>query len=288
MCRLFGFRSVIQSQVHRSLVAAENALAVQSQRHPDGWGVAYYLADNPHIIKSASAAIEDQIFKRISGVVASETVLAHLRKATTGEINILNSHPFQFGRWVFAHNGQIHNFGEIKDAMRAQIAPNLRRFILGDTDSETFFYLFLTRLSRLTDIHRAGTPIETVVQALVEAVATTRELADGDTEEEKSMLTVVVTDGRTMVALRSRKPLLYSTYKTRCLDRDTCPFIKPACEAPTESGQVNHFIVSSERLQGDNVWIDLQDNEIVGVDWRMTLYRGAYHGREAYIGGIPG
>ena len=30
MCRLFGFRSVLQSQVHRSLANADNALAVQS------------------------------------------------------------------------------------------------------------------------------------------------------------------------------------------------------------------------------------------------------------------
>ena len=38
MCRLFGFRSVIQSQVHRSLVDADNALGQQSVRHQDGCG----------------------------------------------------------------------------------------------------------------------------------------------------------------------------------------------------------------------------------------------------------
>jgi hypothetical protein len=38
MCRIFGFRSVIQSQVHRSLVSADNALMIQGERHPDGWG----------------------------------------------------------------------------------------------------------------------------------------------------------------------------------------------------------------------------------------------------------
>ena len=43
MCRLFGFRSVIPSQMHRSLIAADNALGRQSERHPDGWGVAYYV-----------------------------------------------------------------------------------------------------------------------------------------------------------------------------------------------------------------------------------------------------
>jgi len=56
MCRIFGFRSVMQSQVHRSLVSADNAFMRQSERHPDGWGVAYYLANAPHVIKGASAA----------------------------------------------------------------------------------------------------------------------------------------------------------------------------------------------------------------------------------------
>ena len=57
MCRIFGFRSVMQSQVHRSLVSADNAFMRQSERHPDGWGVAYYVAHAPHVVKGASARV---------------------------------------------------------------------------------------------------------------------------------------------------------------------------------------------------------------------------------------
>ena len=92
MCRLFGFRSVISSQVHRSLVEADNALLHQSNFHSDGWGVAYYVANAPHLVKSTSAAVEDSLFKKVSGIVSSETVLAHLRKATQGELCITNIH----------------------------------------------------------------------------------------------------------------------------------------------------------------------------------------------------
>ena len=157
MCRIFGFRSVLQSGVHRSLVHAENALAVQSEKHPDGWGVAYYLARAPHVLKGATAAMDDHIFARVSGVVASETVLAHIRQATTGDINILNSHPFQFGSWGFAHNGQINAFAEHREWLRGHVNPNLRRYILGSTDSELLFFLVLTELSRRADLHRHGT-----------------------------------------------------------------------------------------------------------------------------------
>ena len=71
MCRLFGFRSVIPSQVHRSLVAADNALGRQSEAHPDGWGVAFYVDGAPHVTRSASHALGDALFHRVSGVVSS-------------------------------------------------------------------------------------------------------------------------------------------------------------------------------------------------------------------------
>ncbi len=273
MCRMFGFRSVIKSQVHRSLVSADNALAVQSQEHPDGWGVVYYLADAPHLIKGGQAAMDDQIFRRVSGVVASETVLAHVRRATTGDVNPLNSHPFQYGKWCFAHNGQVANWEDVREPLASEIPSNFRRYILGDTDSEVLFYLFLTFLSRRIELHRRGAPVEDVVAALHEVISRVRDLADGDTEETTSKLTFIATDGHTMGAVRSQKELYYSTYKQTCLDRDTCPYLDATCEGPTETGFVNHLLISSEPLQGDNTWIELEEDTCVGVDWRMKLHQ---------------
>jgi glutamine amidotransferase len=45
------------------------------------------------------------------------------------------------------------------------------------------------------------------------------------------------------------------------------------CEAPSATGFVNHFILSSEPLQGENVWQALEPGDIVGVDWRMQVHR---------------
>ncbi len=268
MCRLFGFRSVIPSQVHRSLVAADNALGVQSDAHPDGWGVSFYVDGAPHITKSATHALGDQLFHRVSGVVASETVLAHVRKATVGELSVLNCHPFQHGRWVLAHNGEIRNFAQHKPALLEEIAPRLRRYVLGDTDSEVFFFLFLTHLSRHGTLsNRLG--LEAVVPSLRATVAQVRKMCD---EGDRALLTVIVTDGTTMAAVHGGKELHWSTYKERCADRDECPSLGPECEAPTTSGFVNHLVLSSEPLQGENVWIEMKEGEIIGVDWRMRLH----------------
>jgi predicted glutamine amidotransferase len=270
MCRLFGFRSVIPSQVHRSLLAAENALGVQSNSHPDGWGVAFYVDGAPHVTRSPTTALGDALFHRLSGVVSSETVLAHVRKATQGNRTIFNCHPFQFGRWVFAHNGDIPNFETKRELLLAQVSPRFQRFILGETDSEVLFFVFMTVLEAQGSL-TGDNDIDSISNALREAVNRARALCDFD--GTRSLLTVVATNGDCLVAAHGGKELYFSTYKTRCSDRGTCPSLSASCESPSSGGPVNHFIVSSEPLQGENVWVPLAAGDVIGVDARMLVRR---------------
>ncbi|MBM4375171.1 MAG: class II glutamine amidotransferase [Deltaproteobacteria bacterium] len=270
MCRLFGFRSVIPSQVHRSLLAADNALGVQSNAHPDGWGVAHYVDGAPHVTRAPSTAMNDAIFQRLSGIVASETLLAHVRKATVGPKTVLNCHPFQYGKWVFAHNGEVRRFESKRGDLLAEVAPRLRRYILGDTDSEVLFFILLTELSAHGQLSsRLG------VDELSAAIRTTvkKVRAHCDTPEDPSLLTFIITDGVSMAATQGGKELFFSTHKSRCADRDTCPHLAPECESATATGHVNHLVFSSEVIRGDNVWTELGAGDIVAIDWRMRLTR---------------
>jgi len=276
MCRLFGFRSVLSSRVHASLVSADNALVNQSERHPDGWGVAYYREGAPHLLKSTRTALECSLFQRVSGVVTSETVVAHLRKATQGALSVLNTHPFQYGPWVFVHNGNIKGFAAVRPRLLAAIAPDLRTFILGETDSELIFYLILTHLRTRGVLRAHDYPVAAVCDAITTALQQIAGLAgefarvDGDPRD--TYLTFLLTNGAVMVAHQGGKELHYSTYKGRCPERDTCAAYAPECEAAT-TGHVNHLIFSSEPLQGENVWLRMVAGEMVGVDGGMTLYR---------------
>jgi predicted glutamine amidotransferase len=272
MCRLFGFRSVIQSQVHRSLVQADNALCGLSEQHPDGWGVAFYVDGTPHVMRSALSALSDRVFQRVSGVVASETVLAHVRKATQGTLNVLNCHPFQHGRWVFAHNGDVPTFTAHREALLAQVSPRLTRYILGETDSEVIFFLVLTQLLRYGSLDSRYALVD-VAAALRRALNSVREIC------RESLLTCILTDGATMVGHQGGKELHFSTYKTRCSDRQICKSLTAACEGPTDTGFVNHLIFSSQPLSGENVWHPMNDGDIVGVDARMQLYDSGAEGR---------
>jgi glutamine amidotransferase len=275
MCRLFGFRSIIPSMVHRSLLAADNALVSQSERHPDGWGVAYYVDGVPHLMRSADTARHDLLFHRVGGIVSSETVVAHVRKATVGPRSVLNSHPFQYGRWVFAHNGTVAGFERHRDALLAEVSPRLRRFILGDTDSETVFFLYLSILERGGSLSASRT-LDEVIDALSETLGRVRSITDLE-PEQPSLLTFVITNGEVLVASQGGRELFWSSYKTRCADREVCPHLAFECENPSQSSKINHLLISSEPLGGENVWTELQRGEVIGVDGRMRLVRRLAH-----------
>ncbi|MBW2688172.1 MAG: class II glutamine amidotransferase [Deltaproteobacteria bacterium] len=79
-----------------------------------------------YITRSPATALDDVLFHRVSGIVASETVLAHVRRATNGELSVLNCHPFQYGKWIMAHNGDIQDFAKHRPELVQRVAPMLR------------------------------------------------------------------------------------------------------------------------------------------------------------------
>ncbi len=281
MCRLFGFRSIINSQVHSSLVHTENALSSQSVKHPDGWGVSYYREGIPHLIKSTDRAIDDQIFHKVSGVVSSQTVLAHIRKATQGKLNLLNSHPFQYGKWVFAHNGNLKNFENYKDQLKKLVAPDLRRFILGTTDSEIIFFLLLTILKDRIPLGHNKIEFD-VLSDVVERLCTeiinfSGPLYGGnEVAPSENHITFLLTNGETMFGFNGGQNLHYSTHKQICDERSTCPFFSKVCENPVVSNKkINHLLISSEILEGQNVWNKIPKGTLIGVDNNMIFKQRA-------------
>lgn len=277
MCRLFGFRSIITSQVHSSLIHAENALMDQSLKHPDGWGIAYYIEQTPHLIRSALSAIDDHLFEKISGVVSSQTVLAHIRNGTQGSNNILNTHPFQYGPWVFAHNGNIKNIDSIKDDLLKVISPKLKRFILGSTDSEIIFFVILSFIEKEISLDKKDIffkdikdPIE---KALLYITGLTGPLLDfAQTIPTENYISFILTNGGLFLGFQGGQPIKYCTHKTKCPERDSCPHFAKNCESSSSNGDIiNHLILTSEEIKGVNVWNDLRPGQLVGVDKTMHL-----------------
>jgi glutamine amidotransferase len=93
--------------------------------------------------------------------IKSRNVIAHIRKATQGEVALENCHPFVrelWGRyWVFAHNGDLKDF---HPRLHGSFHP------VGSTDSERAFCWLMQELAK----SHAGVP------SVAELTLTLREL----------------------------------------------------------------------------------------------------------------
>ncbi|HEY4769865.1 MAG TPA: class II glutamine amidotransferase, partial [Myxococcales bacterium] len=181
MCRLFGCRSRDPGGVSHELFHGANALRVQSREHPDGWGVGWYEGGAPRVIRSLTPAHGDADFEKLSHFVAAQTVLAHVRKASVGRVSMDNTHPFQRGPWLFAHNGTLPDWERARGPLEALIDPSLRPELRGETDSERCFLIFLSRLLRRCELENAD--VASAASALAETVGLVREIAERGGED---------------------------------------------------------------------------------------------------------
>ena len=277
MCRLFGFRSILHSPLHNSLLSAENALGTQSVKNPDGWGISYYLAGTPHVIKSTKTAMEDSLFQKVSGIVTSDTLLAHVRAATHGETSILNAHPFQYGHWTFAHNGNVKNFEIHREKLKSLIPSHMKRFLLGSTDSEIIFFIFLGFLNEITSIEAKECSIDSIIESVERTIKTITDIIGpyqeiDDAENSENFLTFIVTNGKVMLAHQGGKNLYYSTHKNSCPEEKSCQYYNQTCINEVKSGQVNHLIFASEPTNQENIWKPMNPGDIISVDSHMNLH----------------
>jgi glutamine amidotransferase len=55
-----------------------------------------------------------------------------------------NCHPFRYGKWLWAHNGVVHEYAKVKRDLVLAVDPALFPLIEGSADSEVLFFLALT------------------------------------------------------------------------------------------------------------------------------------------------
>src|SRR5205085_8762527 len=88
--------------------------------------------------KEPIAAWQDADFATEAHELTGTTFVAHVRYATTGSLDVRNTHPFlQDGR-IFAHNGVLEGLDVIDERLRELGTGDL---VLGQTDSERVFAL---------------------------------------------------------------------------------------------------------------------------------------------------
>ena len=152
MCQLLGMNCNAPTDVTFSFTGFAQR-GGRTDEHADGWGIAFFEGGNDkglrHFVDHQSACDSPvaELIRRYP--IKSRNVIAHIRKATQGQVALENCHPFVrelWGRyWVFAHNGNLENF---HPRLHAAFQP------VGSTDSERAFCYLMQELAK----SHAGVP----------------------------------------------------------------------------------------------------------------------------------
>ena len=163
MCQLLG----MNCNVPTDIVFSFTGFAMRGGRtdtHHDGWGIAFFEGAGVRHFVDHQAAVASPVAELIKRFpIKSKNVIAHIRKATQGQVALENCHPFVrelWGRyWVFAHNGDLKQFAP---ALTGPFRP------VGTTDSEQAFCFLLQELrARFGD---QAPPLPALRAALAELV----------------------------------------------------------------------------------------------------------------------
>ena len=283
MCRLFGFRSNVVSRAHRSLISAENAVAQQANYHSDGWGIGYYLGEDAYLFRTSEGAATDEAFHRMGESLQSHTLLVHIRKATVGRVQPINSHPFRFGSWMFAHNGTLFGFEKLKERLWADILPEYQRVLFGTTDSEHLFFFLLSEMVKVgcCPNGRCDTSISLLAEAQQRALSKIFFWAK-ELNLEAPKANYILTNGKTLFARRAGLELYLATQKRSCPDALTCPESNKIClegmmpklRVGGRERRCNHLLISSEPIGEDNIWEEVPEGSLVALsqDFRLSVH----------------
>jgi glutamine amidotransferase len=253
MCRLFGMSAGAErARATFWLLGAPDSLAAQSHREPDGTGLGWFDERGaPHVHKQPIAAYADMEFGREAREVSSSTFIAHVRFASTGALDVRNTHPFEQEARLFAHNGVVEDLPRFD----AHLGDALS-LVKGDTDSERLFALITHETAAREGDVGAG------IAAACDWVAANLPLL---------AINLVLTTGEDLWALRYPE-----THELHVLDRAPGTALEHesvlGSRVHSEHGATQRLVViASEPMDADPGWRALESGELLHVDHELNV-----------------
>ena len=215
----------------------------------DGFGIGWYgIGDTPGVFHSIEPAWNARNLRDMSAHIESPLVFAHIRASSGSPIQETNCHPFRHGRWLWMHNGVIHDFPKVKRDLVLAVDPSLYPSIEGSTDSEVFFFLALT----LGLEHDPPAAVEA-------AVGYIEETGRRHGVEHPIQMTVATTNGESVWAFRysserASRSLFYST------DIPTVREMYPEIEVLQHVSDESRLIVSEPLRDLPGAWNEVPES----------------------------
>jgi len=259
--------NLVRCELHR----LEGQVALQEEGRSNAVGIGAYSQDDvllQRFPRDANLTLESLAPKH-----ESEALLFHGQRLPVGLSLEENTQPFRSRRWLFAHQGVVEGFDELRASLLAPVADFLKRQIRGETDSEVAFARFL---QKLWDLGRADDPrLEAEVAGRLLA-ETARELSQASARAgaaRTSTVNLLATNGFIVVATRlGDRPLSY----TRLEGTDHCEVCGITSSTPeSQPGVVAHrrrrSVVVASHVKRPAGWVELAEGTTLAVETDLSV-----------------
>lgn len=260
MCRFAVYKGkaaiplsdILEKPGHSLIKQSQQARDCKNKINADGFGLGWYHSaedQEPGLFKSIQPAWNDENIKHLARKIYSPCFIGHVRASTVGGVNTYNCHPFAHKNLLFAHNGTIRYFQDIKRQLVDSLNDDNFHAIKGQTDSEYFFALLRNFLDPV-EINA-----ESLFKAMQAALMKVQEWQKPLGPEAICYVNSIVTDGHSLCATR---------YISDPAQKSLGLFYVKKPDA---------IIIASEALDDDTHWQEVPQNHALLVmgDLRVTL-----------------
>lgn len=285
MCRLYGLQATHPTRPACELLEAQNALIEQSEKdvrglsNPHGWGMGHSVNGTTGCFRQVKPATDSAEYRETALSTEGTTVLAHVRRATFGDPNHENTHPFREGAALLIHNGHVPAFDRVRPHLLDRLSERRRGAIGGTTDSEHVFALLLHLRNEhpelpLHDVTRKGVHLlQSWVSDVAEnatSVPVDQTFDDLSHDELTTILglNLLWTDGQALAGSRLNRSL-WTLERTSTY---TCPICGNAHADPERDESYRSITLASERLT-DEAWEEIPNGSVfsAGADAQLHV-----------------
>ncbi len=261
-----------QEERIRCIIAGHNDILKLKLPQAEGWGAGFYQHGE---LLTQTRPFEERRAPDLLELLADlegQFLIGQLRAAPSEDIRRESFHPFLFKRWLFAHNGSIPGFDQVKDRMLESMPSFIRRSIKGPTDSEHLFHLFLSFMYDEGQLDRMDCGPAVIREALVKALSTAG-LLGCEVGQKPGASSVAVSNGSELVILREGIPTFYTFVE----GIENCAICRPrSFAAGKEPAPIHHpevkavIVVSGVEMPGKG-WIELPDSSALSVSSSLAI-----------------
>lgn len=254
------------------LARLEGQVALQAEPKANAVGLGAY--EDSEVLLRRLASDAGLTVGSLAPPHESGALLFHAGRLPVGLSLEDNTQPFRARAWLFAHQGALNGFDQLRASLLEELPDFLRWQVKGSTDSEVAFAHFL---KLLRDKGRTDDPRheEEVAGRLLGEMARELERRAAQAGAARtSTLNFVATNGRILVATRSGTAPLYYT---RLEGTDRCEVCGITPRTPeTQPAVMAHrrqrVVVVASHVKRTQGWVELTQGTALAVSEDLRVH----------------